>query len=157
MAYHDDLLVQALDLVHVSPPIQLSLRRAVSAAYYAVFHFLISESTLNWGNASLRTSLGRAYDHATMKTASNRVLSTKDFPFAGEDAAVVSSLRFVAQTFSQLQEDRHFADYNLTKDLDPAEALAQVKSAEEIFKTWPSIRGQQIAQAYLVSLLVKRT
>jgi hypothetical protein len=68
----------------------------------------------------------------------------------------VSNLRFVAQAFSQLQEDRHFADYNLTNDLDPVDALTQVKSAEEIFDIWPSIRGEQIAQAYLVSLLVKR-
>jgi hypothetical protein len=156
MAYHDDLLAHALELVHISPPTQLALRQAVSAAYYAVFHFLISEATSNWGNASLRTALGRAYDHGVMKAASNRIVDTKKFPFAGEDETVVNNLRFVAQTFSQLQEDRHFADYNLTKDLDPAEALAQVKSAEEIFHTWPSIRGQQIAQAYLVSLLVKR-
>jgi hypothetical protein len=62
----------------------------------------------------------------------------------------------VAQVFSQLQEDRHFADYNLTKDLDPVEALTQVKSTEKIFNPWPAIRGEQIAQAYLVSLLVKR-
>jgi hypothetical protein len=157
MAYHDDLLVHGLELVHITPPTQLVLRRAVSAAYYAAFHFLIFEATANWGNASLRTALGRAYDHGVMKTASNRILSTKDFPFAGEDANVVSSLRFVAQTFSQLQENRHFADYNLTADLDPAEALSQVESAVEIFDTWPSIRGHQIAQAYLVSLLVKRT
>jgi hypothetical protein len=156
MAYQDDLLIQALELVHFSPPSQLTLRRAVSAAYYAVFHFLISEATSNWSNASLRTALGRAYDHGIMKTASNRILNTKDFPFTDEDPTVVSHLRFVAQTFSQLQEDRHFADYNLTKDLDPVEALTQVKSAEEIFDTWPSIRGEQIAQAYLVSLLVKR-
>jgi hypothetical protein len=156
MAYHDDLLIQALQLVHVSPPSQLSLRRAVSAAYYAVFHLLISEATSNWSNASLRTALGRAYDHGIMKTASNRILNTKEFPFAGEDPNVVSDLRFVARTFGQLQDDRHFADYNLTKDLDPVDALTQVKSAEEIFNTWPSIRAEQIAQAYLVSLLVKR-
>src|SRR5258708_32519171 len=156
MAYHDDLLAQALQLVHVSPSSQLTLRRAVSAAYYAVFHFLISEATSHWSNASLRTALGRAYDHGIMKTASNRILKTGDFPFTGEDPAVVSQLRFVAQTFSQLQDNRHFADYNLTMDLDPAEALTQVKSAEEIFHTWPSIRGERIAQAYLVSLLVRR-
>jgi hypothetical protein len=156
MAYHDDLLAHALEFVHRSPTTQLTLRRAVSAAYYAAFHFLISEATANWGNASLRTALGRAYDHGTMKVASNRILSTKDFPFPEEDVTVVTSLRFVAQTFSQLQDARHFADYNLTNDLDPAEALAQVKSAERVFSTWPSIRGQQIAQAYLVSLLVKR-
>jgi hypothetical protein len=116
MAYHDDLLTHALQLVHTSPPTQLTLRRAVSSAYYAVFHLLISEATLNWANVSLRAALGRAYDHGVMKTASNRVLSTKDFPFTGEDKTVVDNLRLVAQTFSQLQEQRQFADYNLTKE-----------------------------------------
>ena len=96
------------------------------------------------------------FDHGVMKTASNRILNPKDFPFTGEDSVVVANLRFVAQAFSQLQEDRHFADYNLTKDLDPIEALTQVKSAEKIFTVWSMIRGEQIAQAYLVSLLVKR-
>ena len=156
MAYHDDLLAQALQLVRVVPPTQLTLRRAVSAAYYAVFHFLIAEATSNWNNVPLRSALGRAYDHGVMKTASNRILNPRDFPFTGEDPAVVADLRFVAQAFSQLQEDRHFADYNLTKDLDPVEALTQVKSAEKIFTIWPAIRGEQIAQGYLVSLLVKR-
>ena len=127
MAYHDDLLTHALQFVHASPPSQLSLRRAVSAAYYSVFHFLISEAASNWSNASLRTALGRAYDHGIMKTASNRILNEKDFPYSGEDPAIVANLRFVAKTFSQLQENRHFADYNLTLDLDQTEALAQVK------------------------------
>jgi len=102
MAYHDELLSQVLQLVHVTPPTQLTLRRAVSAAYYAVFHFLIAEATSNWSNAPLRTSLGRAYDHGVMKTASNRILNAKDFPFTGEDPVVVANLRFVAQAFSQL-------------------------------------------------------
>ncbi len=123
MAYHDDLLTHALQLVHVTPSTQITLRRAVSAAYYAVFHFLIAESVSNWNHASLRTALGRAYDHGVMKTASNRILNTRDFPFTGEDPVVVAQLRLVAQAFSQLQEDRHFADYNLTKDLEPVEAL----------------------------------
>src|SRR5258708_6122369 len=113
MAYHDDLLSQALQLVHVAPPTQASLRRSVSSAYYAVFHLLIFEATSNWNNATLRTALGRAYDHNTMKTASNRILNTRDFPFTGEDPQIVAKLRFVALTFAQLQEDRHFADYNL--------------------------------------------
>jgi hypothetical protein len=82
-----------------------------------------------------------------MKTASNRILNLKDFPCSGEDPAAVANLRFVAQAFGQLHEDRHFADYNLTKDLDPVEALTQVKSAEEIFTVWrtttdrPSVSG----------------
>lgn len=104
----------------------------------------------------MRAALGRAYDHGIMKAASNRILNPKDFPFTGESPTAVSNLRFVAQTFSQLQDDRQFADYNLTRDLDPTEALTQVKTAEKIFRTWPSIREEQIAQAYVVSLLLKR-
>jgi hypothetical protein len=44
VAYHDDLLQQALELVHSKQrkPKQASLRRAVSTAYYALFHLLIS-------------------------------------------------------------------------------------------------------------------
>jgi hypothetical protein len=155
MAYHDDLLSQAMHLVHTAPSTQVSLRRAVSSAYYAVFHLLIAEATSNWNNVKLRAALGRAYDHGIMRTASNRLSNARDFPFTGEDPLVVASLRFVALTFTQLQEDRHFADYNLTEDLDPTDALNQVKSAEKIFHTWPSIRSDQIAQEYLVSLVVK--
>lgn len=157
MAYHDDLLTQSLQLVQVSPPTQLTLRRAVSAAYYAVFHLLIAEATANWTNQPLRAALGRAYDHGIMRSASNRILNTRDFSFNGENPTSVDRLRFVARAFSQLQEDRHFADYNLTKDLDLTDALTQVRVAEKIFNTWPSIKGEQIAQAYLVSVLVKRS
>jgi hypothetical protein len=155
MAYHDDLLSQSLQLVHTSPPTQASLRRAVSTADYAVFHLLIAEATSNWSNASLRTALGRAFDHGTMKTASNRTVQATASPGAGEDPTILAKLRNVAQTFSQLQEGRHFADYDLTTDLDPTDALNQVKSAEKVFITWPTIRDTLIAQRYLVSLVVK--
>jgi len=133
MAYHDDLLKQALQLVRDTPSTQLTLRRAVSAAYYAAFHFLIAEATSNWSNAPLRAALARAYDHGVMKTASNRILNLGDFPFTGEDPAAVASLRFVAQAFSQLQEDRHFADYNLTKDLDTRGGVDASKVSGEDF------------------------
>ena len=50
MAFHDDLLELAQDLANLHPedPHQASLRRAVSTAYYALFHLLISEATANW-------------------------------------------------------------------------------------------------------------
>jgi len=71
MAYHDDLLRQALHLVHKEPrkPRQASLRRGVSTAYYALFHLLISEAVANWNRVSLRAALGRAFDHGIMKAA----------------------------------------------------------------------------------------
>ena len=147
MAYHDDLLQQAVALVHTAPPTQASLRRAVSTAYYAVFHLLIAEAVANWSNAALRPQLGRAYDHGTMRQASVQTANKGD-PIA------VAGLRLVARTFDELYGQRHFADYNLTKDLTPTEALSQVTSAATVFKTWPSIGSVQIAQEYLVSLVV---
>jgi hypothetical protein len=81
-----------------------------------------------------------------MKTASNRIPNTRDFPVTGEDPAVADGSRLVALTFVQFQDDRHFADYNLTKDLEPTDALTQVKSAENVFAVWSTIRTEQIAR-----------
>jgi len=157
MAFHDDLLRQAIQLVHKEPknPKQASLRRAISTAYYALFHLLISEAVANWNRHNLRTSLGRAFDHAPMKGASNRVLNTDTFPFVGEDPMIVAKLRTVAKAFVQLQDKRHIADYDNTTFWTRIESLEQVKSAEKAFAEWKLIRNEQIAQAYLVSFLVK--
>ena len=151
MAYHDDLLRQAIQLAHKEPrnPRQASLRRAVSTAYYALFHLLISEAVGNWNRVNLRAALGRAFDHRTMKAASNRLQDTREFPFTGEDPRTVAALRGVAKTFVQLQEKRRTADYDNTTFWTRTEALAQVKSAEQAFNTWDPIRNEQIAQGYL--------
>jgi hypothetical protein len=61
----------------------------------------------------------------------------------------------VAKALTQLQEKRHTADYDNTTFWTRTEARAQVKLAERAFITWKSIRNEQIAQAYLVSLVVK--
>jgi uncharacterized protein (UPF0332 family) len=157
VAFHDDLLHQAIQLIHKEPknPKQASLRRAVSTVYYALFHLLISESVANWNRRDVRTSLGRAFDHAPMRGASNRVLNSQTFPFTGEDPAIVAKLRVVATAFVQLQDQRHTADYDNTTFWTQSEALKQVKSAELAFVAWRAIRNEQIAQAYLVSFLVK--
>jgi len=158
VAYHDDLLSQALSLVHKEPrnPKQASLRRAVSTAYYPLFHLLINEAVANWNRVRLRAALGRAFDHGTMKAASNRIQDSRQFPFIGEDPRVVAALKVVAKTFAQLQEQRHIADYDNTTFWTRTEALARVKSAEQAFALWKPIRNEEIAQAYLVSLVVKK-
>src|ERR1700684_3228614 len=74
LALHNDLLEQAEHLARREPkrPRQASLRRAVSAAYYALFHFLISEATLNWRQSSQRAALGRYFQHGSMAKASDK-------------------------------------------------------------------------------------
>ena len=154
MAFHDDLLQQSLQLVHNEPkkPKQASLRRAVSTAYYALFHFLIGEAVANWKNQTVRSNLARAFDHGQMKSASNRMVSSN---LTGQDASVVDGLKLVARAFITLQEKRLTADYDSGTFWSRTEALSQVKLAEQAFAAWRVIRQEQIAQAYLVSLLVK--
>jgi len=155
MAYHDDLLAQAVRLVHETPESQASLRRAVSTAYYAVFHMLVAASKSKWSDANFRNMLGRAFDHGTMARASGDFAKSDAYEFNEEKTAVVKTLRFVSRTFSQLQEQRHFADYDLSKNLTHTEALAQVLSAKKVLEDWQSIQDEEIAQAYLLSLLFK--
>src|ERR1039457_3888179 len=101
MAFHDDLLQLALDLIHREPAAvnQASLRRAVSTSYYALFHLLISETVANWSRASSRDTLGRMFDHALMRKVSSRIADSKRFPFKREDPVVVQNLRAVATAF----------------------------------------------------------
>ena len=79
MAYADDLLEQAQHLAkrEKNKPRQASLRRAVSTAYYALFHLLIAEAALNWKRAHQRHLFARSFEHARMKQASES--QTKEF------------------------------------------------------------------------------
>ncbi len=153
MAYHDDLLRLASDLSLKHGATQAELRRAVSTAYYALFHLLVSETTLNWNRDSSRNALGRMFDHGMMKRVSDRV-ATKT-PFAGEDPIAVSGLRLVAKAFVDLQDWRHIADYDNGTFWNPLEAINAVARAESAFVAWNDIKHQNIAQEYLVSLLIR--
>jgi len=157
MAFHDDLLTQAGELIHKNEPKspQADLRRAVSTAYYALFPLLISETTLNWGRDSSRDAFGRIFEHALMRKASQRLLHSRLFPFVGEDPKLVQDLKTVAQAFVQLQDKRHIADYHNGIRWTPVESLSEVTTARKAFQIWASIRNEDIAQEYLVSLLIK--
>ena len=157
MGFHDDLLIQAGELIHTKEPYstQADLRRAVSTAYYAVFHLLISETALNWSRESSRDAFGRMFDHALMRKASQRLLNSRLFPFDGVDPDLVRNLRTVAQAFVQLQDKRHIADYHNGVRWTHIESLGEVTTARKAFTIWASIRNENIAQEYLVSLLIK--
>ena len=75
MAFPDDLLEQAQHLAQREPkrPKQASLRRAVSTAYYALFHLLITETTRNWRRPAERHTLARMFEHTQM----GKVCTTK--------------------------------------------------------------------------------
>jgi hypothetical protein len=160
MAFPDDLLELAKDHANLHPESahQASLRRAVSTAYYALFHLLISETTAKWARPELRAILGRCFDHRPMKMASQTKVDQINAAFKGippEDAekTVAIHLRTVANAFIQAQQRRNDADYIMAKEWTPVEVDAQIASVSEAFKKWDMIRDEALAQAYLVSLL----
>src|ERR1700685_3325905 len=110
MGFADDLLEQAYHLANKEKedPKQASLRRAVSTAYYALFHLLIDEAVNNWGIARHRGKLARTFDHGSMKRVCDDYLKT--FYSAGKPESELL-LKDVAETFSELQLKRLIADY----------------------------------------------
>jgi hypothetical protein len=93
--YADDLLAQARLLIGLNPGAekQADLRRAVSSAYYAFFHFFIQEATEQFvgttpATATARLVLSRAFKHGTMSQAcrcfsSEQERKRKPVPAAG--------------------------------------------------------------------------
>ena len=106
-------------------PAQARLRRAVSTAYYAMFHCLAASAAdlfigKKRGPAWHRTY--RALEHGTARNACQQGRSMLEFPVA---------VRNFAKTFVMLQAQRQQADYALDVDAyQKSDVLEHVTSAE---------------------------
>lgn len=81
MPFPQDLLEQARHLANREPkrPKQASLRRAVSTAYYVLFHLLSMETAKNWKRPAERSTVARTLDHTPMvKVCKNGRTSNAD-------------------------------------------------------------------------------
>ena len=125
----------------------------MSTAYYALFHLLITDAVTNWKRIDQRPDLARAFDHAGMRKASKRIAGLK---FSGKLPAGMADLQRVADAFDQLQEFRHFADYDSSQKWSRSDALAAVNCCDAAFRAWRAIRTEKIAQDYLFELLFPR-
>jgi uncharacterized protein (UPF0332 family) len=145
---HGDLLDQALRLakIDVKKPKQANLRRAISSAYYAVFHLLVDEACraqigAQHHQAPFRRVLGRAFAHGVMKDACKSFGGgalkkgvAKGLPVG---FTIPSEIREIAGTFVDLQENRHLADYDLTERFKRSEVLmliADLRQESQNFK-----------------------
>lgn len=159
MSLHMELLNQAKHLATREPrrPKQASLRRAVSAAYYALFHLLTFEASGNFVKAAdLSSRINRTFNHGDMKKVSKHFAGGV-VPKAIKGQGTVSVpqlLKNVAQNFVDLQEARHEADYNLAKSFTRKEALGIVKVVEQCFVEWNHVRKNDISRIYLACFLL---
>ena len=132
---------------------QASLRRAVSTAYYALFHLLIDEAVSNWAVERQRGAIGRTFEHKAMKNVCKD--QVKNFFSAGEPESG-AQLTSVAQTFSSLQQKRHTADYDVSFDWSPTNVIGQIDLVRAAFKDWRAISTRDTAQDFLLNLLMPR-
>lgn len=161
MSLPADLLSQAENLVRKEPrrPRQASLRRAISTAYYALFHLLLDEASTfltRGSHQGLKHLVSRAFEHAEMKNAAKAfaggTLKDNLADRIGSKAVPVD-LRQVAQAFLDLQEARHEADYDLSRTFTKRAAEDLVEVARRAFGAWSNVRKEPVARAFLICLL----
>lgn len=174
MALHHDLLEQAAHLAtrETRRPRQASLRRAVSAAYYALFHLLIDEGARRFSASKpdgLRLRVRRAFDHGDMRNVCKSFLDGQKAILKNKDPgqpppATRQLLTFplepvlvaVIQAFVDLREARDEADYDLGKQWNRLDVLAHVQVARQAFADWARIRTVPNATVFLAALLLQR-
>jgi uncharacterized protein (UPF0332 family) len=136
----EQLIEQAEFLVRKTSPNEASLRRAVSSAYYAVFHLLVRDSIANWKHADHHSRLARMFDHKRMKDASAATLrdigNFQNVEDLDRDQTVRFKLSTVAQAFVDLQQARHKADYDIGEPIKAVDAALDIAQARLAFSTW---------------------
>ena len=160
MTHHADLLAQARHLARKEPnrPKQASLRRAISTAYYALFHLLTLEASRVFvGDQRILTRMNRAYGHNEMYEVS-KAFAHGDWPRLFDPLRgicfIPDEVKRVAQTFADLQQARHAADYDLTVRFSRSDTLDLVERAEKAFRDWQAIRNEDLARIYLACFLL---
>jgi uncharacterized protein (UPF0332 family) len=149
----DDLLEDARDLAAKgdAQSRKSCMRRAISTAYYAVFHLLIEDFVRHWEIEDQRARLARMFTHQKMRDASFKS-KDKDSPTSVEVA-----LTDVITWFGQLQGDRHRADYDVGWNIVRTDVNAAITQAEAIFEKWRSIRDEEVSRNYLLSMFSGKT
>jgi hypothetical protein len=163
MGYAEDLLEQAEHLAkrELKKPKQASLRRSVSAAYYALFHLLVCDAAKRFSPQNpngLQQLWQRAFGHGEMKEICSKFASgahPKNLKLL-LSAKPSGHLVIVAKAFVDLQEARHRSDYDLSEAVSRQYAIDQIKIAQNAFDAWDNVRNTPDAAVFLSALLLSR-
>lgn len=167
MPLAEELLEHARFLANLDPrtTTQANTRRAISAAYYAVFHLLSAEVGAQVSPAvpvGLRERTQRALNHTQMLKVAKAfsqagATKAKDLP---DDIILPDSisheLASIANLFQELQDERHTADYDVLKQFNPADAITHVQKAEKVFRDWKTEKNSRNAPVFLAALIFGR-
>jgi uncharacterized protein (UPF0332 family) len=157
--HHYQLLALARELCE-GKPTRAELHRAVSTAYYALFHLLIREGTrlLSVG-VDLRRQAARAFEHGPTKDVCD-ITSKGNLPkgLVGVVTTFPDDLKSIAKVFVELQQLRHDADYkpNRKPVFTKSEVQDYVAQVEAAFAQWQSLGNGPEVKAFLLALLLHK-
>ncbi|MFO0842980.1 MAG: hypothetical protein U0797_11390 [Gemmataceae bacterium] len=161
---HQQLFVQARELATRDPekPRQVNLRRAVSSAYYALFHALTDQACrqmLGAGHAEApyRHAAARGFGHGAMRQAcaafAGGTLKAGVAKGLPATFAVPDELKVLARTFVEVQDQRHAADYDRTERFRRSDVLTLVDQAEAALAAFAGLPTSGEKKFFLVCLL----
>jgi uncharacterized protein (UPF0332 family) len=164
---YDDLIGLAKTIAEMDSkkPRQVNLRRAVSTAYYAVFHFLVHEAccaqmgTQN-SQKEYRHALARAFAHTSMKDAcmsfaggTLREAIIKGLPRDAKGKfSIPVEVQDIAGTFVELQQKRHQADYDLSEQFRKLEVLTLIDQAKTHVENFRALAVSDARKFFLACL-----
>ena len=149
------------------------VRRSVSTAYYALFHFALEEATrvLVGTQNDLRRRrrlLARMFSHAGLRMAFDKIRGTVVDPSVADllrprgvvpgPVACPAFARDLANAFSDAQAKRHDADYDLNKDMSEADARLLMARTRRVIAAWraaDTAADRDFKQALGLLLLLK--
>lgn len=159
----DHLFEQAEKLIAPSsagPPRQVDLRRAISAAYYGLFHFCLAAAADEFVGVTQRatsryTLVYRSIDHKTLKDLCAEAKKPTPpakylpyFPIGG----LGSNIQAFATAAIELQEKRHLADYHPQPRFKTSDAKLAVSTARSAVRRFEAA-DEQHRKAFLTLLI----
>ena len=130
-------------------PTQADLRRAVSTAYYALFHCLAGTAADLLTGASRGKEwhqVYRALEHGKARDACRQQAAMRTFP---------KEIRRFAEAFVELQKARQQADYALEHELSKPDVLATIDTAEDAIVEFEQADARH-RRSFAVHMLFKR-
>ena len=144
-----------------SAPDEAALRRALSSAYYGLFHRLTTAGSMPFaaGGEPLRFQATRAFSHTAMRKVCDAYVRSPASPFpTGLEKLSPNPpdkrLIGIAFAFARLQEGRHSADYDFSVVIEPPYASELVSLAEAALADFNAIQSLPETTVFLAALLL---
>lgn len=159
----DHLFEQADRLVvapPAGPPRQVDLRRAISSAYYGVFHFALTELADEFVGRTKRGTrlyelVYRSVDHSAFRSLCDELAKSsprpKYLPYLPANG-IGTNIQSFAAAASDLQQKRHRADYDPTPRFKQSDAQLVITAARRSVSRF-SRASPERRKAFLTLLL----